>query len=152
MASLNGGFNSDEHKSNLFPEGRFRFLISSSELVDAKKEGVSIGTDWEFKLICISEPHMNRPLTRRMAYERNSNAPNVKQQLDIGLGQIADICRAVNVPKPKDTTDLNDKQFEADVKIKGDFNNLTKIRAIVSGSSPSPAPATSGAATKPGGW
>jgi hypothetical protein len=153
MASLNGGFNSDEHKSNLFPEGRFRFLISSSELVDAKKENVVVGQDWEFKLICISEPHMNRPLTRRLAYARHSTAPNVKQQLDIGKAQIADICRAVNVLKPNDTSELNDKQFEADVKIKGDFNNLSKIKAIVSGSSPSPSqqPATAGA-TKPGGW
>jgi hypothetical protein len=151
MASLNGGFNSDEHKSNLFPEGRFRFLISSSELVDAKKENVVVGQDWEFKLICISEPHMNRPLTRRLAYERHSNAPNVKQQLEIGKAQIADICRAVNVLKPKDTAELNEKQFEADVKIKGDFNNLAKIKSCL-GSSPPPAVASGGSTPRPNGW
>ncbi len=151
MASLNGGFNSDEHKSNLFPEGRFRFLISSSELVDAKKENIVVGQDWEFKLICISEPHMNRPLTRRLAYERNSNAPNVNQQLDIGKSQIADICRAVNIPHPKDTAELNEKQFEADVKIKGDFNNLAKIKACL-GSTQAPAAASSGSTTQPNGW
>ena len=64
---------------------------------------------------------------------------------------LADICRAVNVLKPSDTSELNEKQFEADVKIKNDFNNLAKIKAIVSGSSPSPSPSTAGAA-KPGGW
>lgn len=150
MGNLNGGFNSNEHKSNLFPEGRFRFLISESNIVDAKKDNVSIGSDWEMKLICISEPHMNRPLTRRYAYDRNSVTANVKQQMDIAKAQIADICRAVGVLEPKDTSDLKDKQFEADVKIKGDFNNLAKIKACAS--QPAQTPATAGSAQKPGGW
>jgi hypothetical protein len=150
MGNLNGGFNSNEHKSNLFPEGRFRFLINESNLVDAKKEGVVIGKDWEFKLICISEPHMNRPLTRRYAYARDNMTANVKQQVDIGKAQVADICRAVGVLSPNDTSDLNEKQFEADVKIKGDFNNLAKIKAC--GSQPAATPASTGSAQKPGGW
>jgi len=147
--NLNGGFNSNEHKSNLFPEGRFRFLIQSSKLVEAKKENVTIGTDWQFNLICISEQYMNRPLMRRMAWDRQAKSPNVEQQIQIGKAQIADICRAVNVLNPNDTAELENKQFEADVKIKGDFNNLSKIKAIVG--STSPAAASSGA-TKPGGW
>ena len=151
MASLDGGFNSEEHKANLFPEGRFRFLISSSELVEAKKENVSIGTDWEFKLICISEPYMNRPLTRRMAYTRHSSSPNLQQQVQIGKAQIADICRAVDVLNPKDTTELNDKQFEADVKIKGDFNNLAKIKPCMT-SQQQPATASAGEKKAPAGW
>lgn len=150
MASLEGGFDSDQYKNNLFPEGRFRFLIQSSDLVDAKKDNVVIGKDWEFKLICISDAQMNRPLTRRMAYTRNSMAPNVKQQIDIGKAQIADICRAVNVPQPKDTTDLNNKKFEADVKIKGDFNNLSKIKPCMDGGSAPVASATEKKA--PAGW
>lgn len=147
--NLNGGFNSNEHKSNLFPEGRWRFHIHSSDIVDAKKDGNVIGKDWEFKLICISDTHMNRPMLRRYAYERHAMTPNIKQQLDIAKAQIADICRAVNVLAPNDTKELNEKQFEADVKIKGDFNNLSKIKAIVGSSQP--AVASSGA-TKPGGW
>lgn len=150
MGNLNGGFNSNEHKSNLFPEGRFRFLISESNLVDAKKENVVIGKDWEFKLICISEPHMNRQMTRRYAYARDNMTANIKQQVDIGKAQVADICRAVNVLAPNDTSDLKDKQFEADVKIKGDFNNLAKIKPC--GSPVVSAPATAGSAQKPGGW
>jgi hypothetical protein len=149
MANLDGGFNSNEYKANLFPEGRFRFLISSSDLVEAKKDNVSIGTDWEFKLICISEPHMNRPLTRRMAYTRHSNSPNVKQQIEIAKAQIADICRAVNVLEPKDTTELNNKQFEADVKIKGDFNNLARIKPCTS---QQPQLVTAGEKKAPAGW
>lgn len=152
MASLDGGFNSNEHKANLFPEGRFRFLIQSSDLVEAKKENASIGTDWEFKLICISEQYMNKPLTRRMAYARHSNSPNLKQQVDIGKAQIADICRAVNVLEPKDTTELNGKQFEADVKIKGDFNNLSKIKPCGSPQAASATPSTTAEKTPPKGW
>lgn len=150
MGNLNGGFNSSEHKSNLFPEGRFRFLISESNLVDAKKENVVIGKDWEFKLICISEPHMNRQMTRRYAYSRDNMTANIKQQVDIGKAQVADICRAVNVLSPNDTSDLKDKQFEADVKIKGDFNNLAKIKPC--GSAPQQQPATASTASKPAGW
>lgn len=150
MGNLNGGFNSSEHKSNLFPEGRFRFLISESNLVDAKKENVVIGKDWEFKLICISEPHMNRQMTRRYAYARDNMTANIKQQVDIGKAEVADICRAVNVLAPNDTSDLKDKQFEADVKIKGDFNNLAKIKACAS-STPAPA-ATASTGGKPAGW
>ena len=131
MGNLNGGFNSNEFKSNLFPEGRFRFLIFASTMIDAKKEGNVIGKDWEFKLICLSEPHMNRQMTRRYAYERTAMTPNIKQQLEIAKAQIADICRAVNVLAPNDTNDLKDKQFEADVKIKGDFKNLSKIKACL---------------------
>lgn len=151
MGNLNGGFNSNEHKSNLFPEGRFRFHIFESSIEDAKKDGNVIGKDWVFKLICISEPHMNRQMRRSYAYERNAMTPNIKQQLDIAKAQIADICRAVNVLAPNDTNELKDKQFEADVKIKGDFNNLSKIKACLSASPAPSQPATSGA-TKPGGW
>lgn len=151
MASLDGGFNSNEHKANLFPEGRFRFLIQSSDLVEAKKENAPIGTNWEFKLICISEQYMNKPLTRRMAYARHSNSPNLKQQVDIGKAQIADICRAVNVLEPKDTTELNGKQFEADVKIKGDFNNLSRIKPCGS-LQPLETPATTTEKIPPKGW
>ena len=143
MGNLNGGFNSNEFKSNLFPEGRFRFHIFSSTMVDASKDGNVVGKDWEFKLICLSDPHMNRQLTRRYAYERTANTPNVKQQLEIAKAQIADICRAVNVLAPNDTNDLKDKQFEADVKIKGDFNNLAKIKAPLPGNPQRTPPAAS---------
>lgn len=133
MGNLNGGFNSNEHKGNLFPEGRFQFLIHSSELVPAKKNEQVIGQDWEFKLICITNPYMNKPLLRRLAYSRNDNSPNIQQQLQISKAQIGDICRAVNVLAPNDTKELNNKKFEADVKIKGDFNNLAKIKAVLPG-------------------
>jgi hypothetical protein len=83
---------------------------------------------------------MNRPLTRKYAYERTAMTPNIKQQMEIAKAQIADICRAVNVLTPNDTNDLKDKQFDADVKIKGDFNNLAKIKACLNATPPKTAP------------
>jgi hypothetical protein len=140
MGNLNGGFNSNEYKGNLFPEGRFQFYIHSSELVPAKKNEQVIGTDWEFKLICMTNPHMNKPFSRKLAFERSDKSPNVQQQLQIAKAQIGDICRAVNVLTPNDTKELNGKKFEADVKIKGDFNNLAKIKPILGGGTmPTPA-------------
>lgn len=150
MGNLQGGFKSSEHKSNLFPEGRFRFLIQESNMVDAKKDNVVIGSDWEFKLICITEPFMNRQMTRRYAYSRNAMTPNIKQQIDIAKSQIADICRAVNVMEPQDTSDLKDKKFEADVKIKGDFNNLSKIKPCMDVATTTAATTTE--KTPPKGW
>ena len=123
-----GGFKSSEHRS-VFPEGRFSFLIQGSDLIDAMKDGMKIGTDWEFKLTCITPSHINRKLTRRMAYERDSKDAKVRQQIEIGGNQIADICRAVNVPEPGDTKDLLNLKFDCDVAIKGDFNNIKKITA-----------------------
>jgi len=124
------GFKSDSHKG-VFPEGRFSFLIQTSRLVDAKKDGLVIGVDWEFRLQCLSPSQMNRPLIRRMAYERERKDPKIVQQLEIGLNQIADICRAVGVPNLGDTNELDGKKFETDVTIKGDYNNLSKISQFV---------------------
>ena len=122
-----GGFKSGEHRS-VFPEGHFSFLIAGSNLIDAIKDGMKIGTDWEFKLTCITPSHINRQMTRRMAYERDSKDSKIKQQVEIGGNQIADICRAVDIPEPQDTKDLLNKKFDCDVVINGDFNNLKKIK------------------------
>lgn len=131
MGNLGGGFRAADHRS-VFPEGRFSFIVESSDMVDAMKDGLKVGLDWVIKLKCISSIQMNRMMTRKLAYERPNNSDSkFRQQVEIGGVQIADICRAVNVPEPQDTKDLVGKKFDATVKINGDFNNLSKITPYV---------------------
>lgn len=159
MGNLGGGFKADQHR-NTFPEGRFTFIIAESNMIEATKDGMKIGLDWEFKLKCVTTTQMNRQMTRRMAYERpGCSDSKALQQLQIGGVQIGDICRAVGVLEPKDTKDLVNKKFDATVTIKGDFNNLTKITAHVPPlvttppvAKPTVTPQADGSVSKPEDW
>lgn len=123
MADLTG-FNANEHESNSFdviPAGEYEAVIVKSE-----KKATSSGTGEMLKLQLqiVGGTYQNRVLFDQLNI-KNENPTAQK----IALATLADICKAVNVMTPKDSSDLHDKTMRIKVVVKnsdqyGQQNNI----------------------------
>jgi hypothetical protein len=105
------------------PAGKYPVVIVESAMKPTK---AGDGQYLEIVLQVQGGPHDGRQLWDRL----NLKNPN-QQAVDIARQTLSSICRAVNVPTPKDSADLHGKTLIAQVKLKtrqdtGEISNEIK--------------------------
>lgn len=111
MSNLQG-FNSAQHDDPGFeplPEGVYVLIIEASEMKPTKA-GTGTGINMKFQVV--DGEHKGRTFFKWVNY---TNANETAQK--IGRAELAMLCRAVNVPQPKDTMDLHNIPFAAKVVV-----------------------------------
>ena len=124
MADLHG-FDANEQEPakdfEAIPAGKYEVVITDSEMKPTK---AGTGEMLALTLQVVSGPHKNRFIWTNL----NLRNPNATAE-QIARGQLAAICLAVGIPKPKDTEELHDKPFVARVVVKeyqGEMQNDVK--------------------------
>ena len=148
MADL-GGYDATQVKDSeleALPVGEYRAVMVESE---RKKTKDGVSELLLVKLQIVDGPFKNRTVIDRFnLWNKNPQATTIAQQ------QFKKVCEAVNVPKPGDSSALHMKPLMIKLAVReyngNDQNEVKGYKACLPSSSP--APATSGAATKPGGW
>ena len=129
MAQFEGGFNPNEHESKSFdilPAGDYEVVATSSSL-EHTKDGS--GTYFKFEFQVLNGPCQNRKVWHNFTW-KNSN----EKAVAIGKGQLADLCKAVGVLSPKDTSELHNKPLRIKVAVRkdevyGDSNDVKGFKA-----------------------
>ncbi len=102
MADING-FDADQVEPNkdfqTVPAGRYKAIITESIWEPNKAQ---TGRFIKFTLQVIEGEHKGAPLFDRLNLENPSD-----KAVQIAKGTLSSICRAVNVPRPKDTSELH---------------------------------------------
>lgn len=102
MADING-FDADQVEPNkdfeVVPADRYEVVILESEWQPNK---AGTGKFIKLSMQIVSGPHAGKPLYDRL----NLDNPSEKA-VQIAKGTLSSICRAVNVPRPKDTSELH---------------------------------------------
>ena len=140
MANLDG-FNANEVEPttgyDAIPAGEYPAVITDSEM-KATKAGTGEYLKLTFQVV--GGPYKNRLLWTRL----NLDNPNEKA-VQIARGELSAICRAVEVPEPKDSSELHDRPLLITVKCKesdynGEMENVIKgySKAVVGQSHPAP--------------
>jgi hypothetical protein len=136
------GFNSEDVPPDSFsplPEGSYTVIITDSEQ-KASKSGK--GTYLKTTMQIVEGEFKGRKLwgTYNLAHEN-------QQTVEIAKRQLADICAAVGVLRPRNSGELHNKPFMLDLKVEerkdspGEFQNrIKKHRALVAGSGGPAAP------------
>lgn len=106
---------------NPIPAGKYDVIITASE---KKQTAAGDGSYLKLEFQVISGQHQNRKLWTNLNLD-NKNA----QAVQIARAQLSAICRAVNVPTPKDSSELHNKPLVAKVVVRkseeyGDQNDL----------------------------
>lgn len=113
MADLDGGFDATKHDDPGFdplPEGNYTLIIEASEM-KTTKAGTGTGINMKFQVV--EGEHKGRTFFKWLNYTN----PNETAQ-KIGRAELAMLCRAVNIPQPKDTMELHNIPFAAHVTVK----------------------------------
>lgn len=126
LASLNFNADTVEPSAGDFtpvPEGKYVALISDSEMKDTKS---GTGQYLQLTFQIIEGQYSGRLLWARL----NIRNPNSKA-VEIALGELSAICRAIGVATPNDSSELHDKPLEIKVKVRkrmdtGDLTNELK--------------------------
>ena len=127
MANLNGfNANNVEPADNFepIPAGTYNAVIIKSEMKPTK-DGNGSFLELEFQVL--DGEYKGRLVWSRLVLE-NKNELTVK----IAKSQLADICRAVNVPTPKDSLELHNLPLQIKVAVKKRSDNgepANEIRA-----------------------
>jgi len=113
MGNLSG-FDAEkvEHVDSNFepiPAGDYKVAIMDSELRN-NRAGTGSYIWLEFKVL--DGPHQNRKLWDQLTFQHTSEKAQA-----IGKSQFADLCLAVSVPRPNDTSELHNKPLIATVAI-----------------------------------
>jgi hypothetical protein len=122
------------------PAGWYKAVITASEEKPTKAQ---TGSYLQMTVEIIEGEYAGRKVTERL----NLNNPN-STAVDIAQRTLSAICRAVGVMTPRDSSDLHDKPFMVQVKVKpgdgqyGPNNDISGYEAAKGGSAPS-APAAS---------
>jgi hypothetical protein len=149
MADL-GGYDATQVKDSEFealPAGEYRAVITESE---RKKTKDGTSELLQVKLQIVDGQYKNRTIIDRFnLWNKNPQATTIAQQ------QFKKVCEAVNVPKPGDSSALHMKPLMIKLSVREyngtNQNEVKGYKACLSGAS-TQAVATSGAASKPGGW
>ena len=122
MASL-GNFNPDEHKDNYepLPAGRYVAIIVKSENKDSK----SGGTYLKLEVDIVEGQYKGRKLFANLNLV-NANDMAVK----IAKTELANICRAVGVMRPKDSSELHNKPISIRVAIQPERDGFPASNVI----------------------
>jgi len=102
MADING-FDADQVEPNkdfdVVPADRYEVVILESVWENTK---AGTGKFIKFTMQIVSGPHSGKPLYDRLNLDNPSD-----KAVQIAKGTLSAICRAVNVPRPKDTSELH---------------------------------------------
>jgi len=152
MNILQGGFNADEVPPatgfDPIPAGKYKVVITESE-EKATKAGT--GSYLQLTFVVVEGEFENRKLWARL----NLNNPN-DQAVSIARAELSAICRAVNVRKIKDSSQLHDIPLVIRVSAKpddkGEIRNEIKGYEAVGAATSSPVGASSGATSSAPPW
>lgn len=148
MASL-GNFNADDYKDEYtpIPSGSYTaMIVNSSERETNKKDGKMI----VLKVDVVDGPHKGRKIFENL----NIVNPN-ETAVEIAKSTLANVCRAVGVLHPKDTSELHNKPMRIWVSVvpeKDGYPPSNKIKKWESLTAAAPASAptpTAPAGSKP---
>jgi len=152
MADLSGfdATKVPESEFEAIPAGEYRAV-----LIESNKKPTKAGNGFllEVKLQILDGPYKNRTLFDRF------NLWNASQQAkEIAAQQFAKVCKAVNVPTPKDSSELHMKPLLVKVAVTqyegNDRNEIKNYKAALQATS-TQQPATATATTEkkaPAGW
>lgn len=114
MASIN--FNANEvPEFELLPNGDYKMMIVESDIIDNKSGN---GSHVDLKLVVVDGERKNFVLHHRLTWTSAS-----QDAVQIGRRKLAEICRAVGVMSPNDTSDLHNITFVARVSVQKDKND-----------------------------
>ncbi len=106
MADL-GGFDANDPKnkapSNALPKGEYKAVLVKSER-KATSAGDGFYLDCDFQIV--SGEFQNKHIFHKLNLWLH---PSKSQAIQIAKGQLSELCRAVGVPNPKDSSDLHNK-------------------------------------------
>lgn len=148
MATLN--FNANEVEPSVgfdaIPAGKYLAVITDSEMKPTKTGN---GQYLELAFEIIEGEYKNRKIWARLNLE-NPNA----QAVQIARGDLSTICRAVNVPQPKDSLELHNLPLTVTVRCKknpesGEITNEIKGYAPRASAAQAAAPAPQAPNAKP---
>lgn len=147
MADL-GNFDAEtEEPSQDFsaiPDGRYPVMLTESEEV---KNSSSEGSHLKLTFQVIDGPYKGRLLWHRLNLKNQS-----QQAVQIARGQLSSICRAVNVLKPRDSSELHNLPLEVRVEQREyDGKTYNDIKAFYPREGSAPAKQTHTASPKPSG-
>jgi len=119
-----------QQSSGPIPAGTYLAQVIESDLKHLKS-GNGMGLALTFQII--DGEHKNRRLWANLNVQHSN--PTAQQ---IGQQQLSSLCRALNVPKLKDTTQLHNKPLKVRVKIRidatyGDKNEVTAYEPAAAG-------------------
>jgi hypothetical protein len=129
------------------PAGWYKAVFTASEEKPTKAQ---TGSYLQLTAEVIEGEHRGRKLIERL----NLNNPN-STAVEIAQRTLSAICRATGVMTPRDSSDLHDKPFMVQVKVKpgdsnyGPSNEVGGYEATSGGAAPAAAPAASGGASVP---
>ena len=127
-----------QQSSGPIPAGTYLAQVIESDLKHLKS-GNGMGLALTFQII--DGEHKNRRVWENLNVQHsNSETQRIAQ------AQLSSLCRAVNVPQLKDTTQLHNKPLKIRVKIRidakyGDSNSVASFEPASSGASYAPSPA-----------
>lgn len=148
---FDSGFDADqvpEDKFSPLPEGSYTVVITESELKATKSgDGQYIKTTMQV---------VDGEQKGRLIWgSYNIKHPN-PETVRIATRQLADVCQAVGVPRPKNSGELHNKPFVIDVKVEerkdspGEYQNrIKKYRPCGAAPASQTAPAAGGDNTPP---
>jgi hypothetical protein len=164
MSNL-GNFNSNEHKVEKFtpiPKGDYPMVAIGSEKL--KSDG-GVFTYIKMQFQIVSGQFQNRRIFANFNLETTRTDDKAATALKIGKGQLSELCRAVGVLTPSDSSQLHNIPFLGHVIIKidksgkyDDKNEIRDFKPLNGGGGPAPSapnpqpPVPTGAPGKPMGW
>lgn len=152
MSILQGEFDADTVEPSTgfdpVPAGKYKAVIAASEEKKTKKGD---GSYLQLEFVVVDGEYKNRKLWARL----NLNNPN-DQAVSIARAELSAICRAVNVRKIKDSSQLHDIPLVIRVSAKpddkGEIRNEIKGYEAVGAATSSPVGASSGATSSAPPW
>lgn len=131
------GFDAEQQESmqsfDALPKGDYLAMATESEMKDTKSgDGAYLQITWEV----VDGEHKGRLLWSRL----NLKNPSQKA-VEIAQRELGDICKACNVLRPKDSSELHDIPIVLKVGVEkrkdtGDMTNRIKGYAVASGGGP----------------
>lgn len=147
MASMQG-FHADEVEPDVgfapLPKGKYPVVITASE---DKPTKAGNGHMYKFTLEVTDGEYKGRKLWWQINYDNPS-----AEAVAIGRAQLSSLCRAVDVLRPEDSTELHNLPFVAVVIVKqyqGEDQNEIKGCEPIGGSKPAPSNTPAGGGKVP---
>ena len=116
----------DVPEFDLLPNGDYLMMVTDSDIIENKS---GTGSHIDFRMVVVEGERKNFVLHHRLTWTNPS-----QDAVSIGRKRLAELCRAVGVMSPTDTSDLHNLTFVARVSVKKDrndpnllYNNIEKI-------------------------
>ena len=132
MADLGGEFDSSTI-TNTFtpaPAGDYELMVVESEMKPTK---AGDGKYLMCKITILAGPEKGRSILKNFNWVNKS-----EKAVQIGKGEFSDLCKAVNVPKPRDSQQIHNLPFIGKVTVEGEYNDVKNFRPRAVGGVPAP--------------